>query len=216
MPRQLSTAISRISAAASNFSSERVQRNELPDIAGKDDRDAAHRRGAEDGELRPAVHERGELALGLEDVGKDPAGTRQCRRQLGHRERAAESDEPADGPDGQHGARFAHQPRHVARHPEDAAADGGADQHRRGAPRPQRARQALGAFGRIGQSGGLAGGRGILPGSGAGVDDRRNRQDRRGTPDGSGNGTPASLERGAAGGYLGTGPILLPIAPDVQ
>ena len=117
----------------------RRQRNESAKILGEDGGNGSQRRGPDHGEFGPAEQECRHRPERLQDVGEDTSRSRKRSRQLGQGERAEECDDPAEHPGQKDRPRRLKPLSHARGHPEDATADGGADEHRDGAPEAQMA-----------------------------------------------------------------------------
>ena len=102
-------------------------------------RDAAERRGTYEHELRPSVQEGVRSPPSLAQVHVDAAGLGHGGRELCERQGAAENDEPADHPDGQHERRLRHARGDACRRAKDAAADRDAHHDADGAPEAEAA-----------------------------------------------------------------------------
>ena len=106
---------------------DRIDPERPQQVLAEDDRDSAERGRTKEDELGPAEEKRDGTAPTFAEVGVEAARVGQRRRQFGERQRAAERDEPASDPQADHDRRARDDPRDPGRRPEDAGADGDAD-----------------------------------------------------------------------------------------
>ena len=102
------------------------------------DRHATEGVGADEHQLGPAEQKRHRPSPALPQVGVEAAGLREHPGEAGKREGAAERDDAAEGPDGEHRHWIGQQPGDSGRSPEDTRPDRDADDEPDRAPEAER------------------------------------------------------------------------------